>query len=62
MLAAELVEVPNSPDCSSRCLQPRGTTGRPLGRPSSREVSHQGPRELRLTAVAETEGVAAAGH
>lgn len=60
--AAELVEVPNSPGCSSRCLQPRGTAGRPLGRPLSREVSHQGPRGLRLTAVAETEGAAAASH
>jgi hypothetical protein len=60
--AAELVEVPNSPGCSSRCLLPRGTTGRPLGRPSSPAASHQGPRGLRLTAVAGTEGAAAAGH
>ena len=60
--AAELVEVPNSPGCSSRCLLPRGTAGRPLGRPSSPAASHQGPRGLRLTAVAGTEGATAAGH
>lgn len=59
---AELVEVPNSPGCSSRCLLPRGTAGRHLGRPSSPAVSHQGPHGLMLTAVAGTEGAAAASH